>query len=336
MFVLQVEKRVRIGFFVTPRRVHSLASPMDLSQVAVDMPAVRFWSWAGAYAIAALALWTTRRRNPSGRPRPSRAGIAIALGAVALAWIWPQGLGRVQPGDRGIVLRFGAPTGTVLGEGLYYVLPLADVVVQMNAQINTITLDRAQGTCSDLEPVYADLAVSFHVIPARVIDVYRRLRFDYATRVVYPSVQDAWKTTVATFQAGDLVAKRPQIMRQFRADLAARLAVFGLGLDAVNTTRINYSYAYQQAAQDKVAAVQHTLQAEQDLQRIRFEAQQSVIRAKSEVEALKLQRSVPAALIIQQRRLDLQRRAIDKWDGHLPQSTLGTPFLDQELGARRD
>jgi regulator of protease activity HflC (stomatin/prohibitin superfamily) len=309
---------------------------MDLSQVAVDMPAVRFWSWTGAYATAAVALWITRRPSAAGPPRPSAPGIAIALGALALAWVWPQGLGRVQPGDRGIVLRFGAPTGTVLGEGLYYVIPLADVVVQMNAQINTITLDRAQGTCSDLEPVYADLAVSFHVIPARAIDVYRRLRFDYATRVVYPSVQDAWKTTVATYRAGDLVAKRPQIMREFRADLAGRLAVFGLGLDALNTTRINYSYAYQQAAQDKVAAVQHTLQAEQDLQRMRFESQQTVIRARSEVEALKLQRSVPAALIIEQRRLDLQRRAIDKWDGHLPQSTQGIPFLSQQLGARPD
>jgi hypothetical protein len=133
-----------------------------------------------------------------------------------------------------------------------------------------------------------------------------------------------------------VIAKRPEIMRELHADLARRLATFGLGLDAVNTTRINFSYAYQQAAQDKVASVQHTLQAEQDLQRIRFEAQQSVIRAKSEVEALKLQRSVPAAVIVRQRELDLERRAIDKWDGHLPQSTQGVPFLGQQLGARSD
>jgi regulator of protease activity HflC (stomatin/prohibitin superfamily) len=309
---------------------------MDLSQVAVDMAAVRAWTWVAGFAVAAVVIWTTRLVDPEGWPRPSRAGIAVALGAILLAGVFPQGLGRVQPGDRGIVLRFGAPTGRVLKEGLYYVTPFAEIVVQMNAQINTISLDRAQGICSDLEPVYADLAVSFHVIPDRAIDVYRRLRFDYADRVVYPSVQDAWKSTIARYPTGDVIAKRPQIVRELETELARKLATFGLGLDAVNTTRINFSYAYQQAAQDKVASIQHTEQAQQDLQRIRFESQQSVIRAKSEVEALKLQRSVPAAVIVRERELDLERRAIDKWDGHLPQSTQGIPFLARQLGARGD
>jgi len=307
---------------------------MDLSQVAVDMPAIRFWAWALGYALAAIALWTTRRRDSF--LRPTLFGVALAAAAIAFTIVWPQGLGRVQPGDRGVVLRFGAPTGRIVKEGLYYVVPLAEVVLQVNTQINTIKLDRAQGTCRDLEPVYADLAVSFHVIPSRVVDVYRRLRFDYAERVIYPSVQDAWKTTIASYEAGDIVAKRPEIMTALRTDLAARLAVYGLGLDAINTTRINYSYAYQQAAQDKVAAVQHTLQAQQDLQRIRFESQQSVIRAKSEVEALRLQRSLPVGEIVRLKELDLQRRAIDKWDGRLPQSTGGIPFFGQQLAPHAD
>ena len=323
------EDVVAPNVFVTPGAVHSLGARMDLSQVAVDAGAVRFWSWTAGYVVAGVALWTTRRVDSEGWPRPSRVGIACALASLAVAWILPQGLGRVQPGARGVVLRFGAPTGRVLAEGLYYVVPLADVVVQINAQINTISLDRAQGTCRDLEPVYADLAISFHVLPDRVVDVYRRLRFDYAARVVYPSVQDAWKTTVAHYDAADIVAERPQILSEMKADLATRLAVFGLGLDAVNTTRINYAYAYEQAAQERVASVQHTLQAQQDLQRIRFESQQSVIRARSEIEAFELQRSVPEAVIVRQRELELRRRAIDKWDGHLPQSTQGIPFLGQ-------
>jgi prohibitin 2 len=309
---------------------------MELGQVAVDLPTVRFWAWTAGYAIAAVALWKTRRRELGSLPRPTRRGLLIAAAVLAATWIWPQGIGRVQPGARGVVLRFGAPTGRVLAEGLYYVVPLAEVVVQMNTQINTISLDRAQGTCGDLEPVYGDLAVSFHVVPDRAVDVYRRLRFDYAERVIYPAVQDAWKTTVAKYQAPELISKRAQILSELQTDLAARLERYGLGLDAVNTTRINFSYAYQQAASDKVAAVQHTLQAQQDLQRIRFESQQTVIRAKSEVEALRLQRSVPAAVIVRQRELDLQRRAIDKWDGHLPQSTQGIPFLGPSIGSHTD
>ena len=96
---------------------------MDISQVAVDLPTVRLWAWTAGYA----ALWLTRTRRIGALPRPSRRGLAIAATVLLFTWVWPQGGGRVQPGDRGIVLRFGAPTGRILKEGLYYVVPLAAI-----------------------------------------------------------------------------------------------------------------------------------------------------------------------------------------------------------------
>jgi hypothetical protein len=131
-------------------------------------------------------------------------------------------------------------------------------------------------------------------------------------------VQDALKATVANYTSSDLIARRGDVQADFAREVGTRLDRFGLALDAVATTRFNFSYSYARAAQAKVASVQHTLEAEQDLQRIRFESQQGVIRAKSEIEALKLQRSVPFGQLMQLRQLDLQRRAIDKWDGKLP------------------
>jgi regulator of protease activity HflC (stomatin/prohibitin superfamily) len=198
------------------------------------------------------------------------------------------------------------------------VIPLAERVVQVNTQVNTVTLDRAQGTAHDLEPVHVDLAVSFHVVPAHAVDVYRSLRDEYAGRVVTPAVQDALKATVSHYTSSDLIARRSDVQADFSREVAKRLERFGLALDAVATTRFNFSYSYAQAAQAKVASVQRTLEAEQDLQRIRFESEQGVIRAKSEIEALKLQRSVPFDQLLQLRELDLQRRAIDKWDGKMP------------------
>jgi len=288
----------------------------EANSVAFDMSAVRSWSWLLALGAAGWILWANRRRASGIRPHPVAAGAAVAL--LLAAWVLPQGVGRVQAGARGVVLRFGAPTGRSLGEGVYYVIPLAERVVQVNTQVNTITLDRAQGTAHDLEPVYVDLAVSFHVVPARAVDVYRSLRDEYAARVVAPAVQDALKATVANYTSSDLIARRGDVQTDFARELASRLDRFGLALDAVATTRFNFSYSYAQAAQAKVASVQHTLEAEQDLQRIRFESQQGVIRAKSEIEALKLQRTVPFGQLLQLRQLDLQRRAIDKWDGKLP------------------
>lgn len=306
----------------------------DLSQLTVDLALVKMWTWWIAFALAAPAIYATRRRGV--RYGISRVGASLAVFFFALAWLWPQGLGRVQPGATGIVLRFGAPDGRVLGEGLYYVVPLANRVVQMNTQINTLLVDRAQGVTSDLEPVYASLAVTFHIERTRAIDVYRTLRFEYAARVVRPAIADAWKETTARYAATDLIAKRADVQRAFEAAIANRVERFGLGIDAVSTTRFNFAYAYAQAAQLKVASVQRTLQAEQDLQPIRIESQQSVIRAKSEIEALKLQRKVPLAQLMRMRELELERRAIDKWDGHLPGTDGQAPFIGHALEPHRD
>ena len=306
----------------------------DAPQAALSLDTIHFWNDAAAYALAAFVLWALRRRGTRFGVR--RAGVALAAAVVVVAWTWPAGLGRVQPGARGVVLRFGAPTGRLLGEGLYFVTPLAERVVQVNTQINTVRLDRAQGVCRDLEPVFGDLAVTFHVDPARAVDVYRTLRFAYVSRIVEPAAKDAWKATSARYAAGEIVARRPDVQRDLRREIAVRLAPFGLVLDTVATERLNFSYAYAQAAQAKVVMVQRTLEAQEDLRRVRFNAQQSVVRAKSEVDALRLQRNIPLAQLVRLRELELQRRAIDKWDGRLPATAADLPFLGRELTPHRD
>jgi regulator of protease activity HflC (stomatin/prohibitin superfamily) len=302
----------------------------DISQVPFGYDTIRGWSEAAGLLLAALALYLTRRRN--ARLFVSWTGGILAVAVVAVAWGWTAGLGRVQPGARGVVLRFGAPTGRMLGEGLYYVTPFAERVVQVNTQINSVKFDRIQGTTADLEPVYADMAVGFHVNPDRAVEIYRTLRTNYTPRVLVPNVAEAWKVTVARYNAADLIAKRPDVQAALREEIDKRITPFGLTLDSVATTRFNFAYTYAQAAQLKVAAVQRTLQAEQDLERVKAESQQSIIRAKSEVEALKIQRHIPLEQLIRIRRLDLERRAIDKWDGRLPQSTSALPFLGGTLG----
>ena len=306
----------------------------DISQLAIDANFVRTWTWALALLLMFVVLAKTRRLDrPFGM---TRIGVGLAIGIYICAWTLPQGLGRVQPGARGVVLRFGAPTGRIANEGLYMVVPLAEHVVSVNTQINTLQIDRAQGVCSDLEPVYANLAVSIHVEPARVIDVYRSLRFDYAKRIVRPAIADSWKEIVGRYPAGEIVGRRDEIARELRASITRRILPFGIGVDAVATTRVNFAYAYAQAAQRKVAAVQRTLQAESELSRIRVESQQTVVRAKSEIDALRLQRRVPLAQLMKMRQLELERRAIDKWDGHLPATTAASPFLGNVLEPHHD
>ncbi len=307
--------------------------PSDISQVSIDLTAIRYWSAVVGVVLAFASAFAFRRRGTWWNLTPQGGGLAAL--ALLVGFNWTAGFGRVQPGARGVVLRFGAPTGRLLGEGLYAVIPYAERVVSVNTQINTIHFDRAQATCHDLEPVYANLDVTFHVQPARAVDVYRELRANYAARIVRPAVLDAWKEAVADYSASDLIDRRFTVQSKFKADVSKRIRPFGLSLDAVSTARFQFAYAFAQAAQLKVASEQRTQQAEQELARIKIESQQGVIRARSEVEALKLQRNIPVAQLMRMRELELERRAIDKWDGHLPQTTTSVPFLGSTLGEKR-
>jgi regulator of protease activity HflC (stomatin/prohibitin superfamily) len=59
--------------------------------------------------------------------------VAVILGLLILIWLSP--FGTIAAGERGVHLRFGAVTGVVHGEGLYFRIPLIDSVQTMLRRI---------------------------------------------------------------------------------------------------------------------------------------------------------------------------------------------------------
>lgn len=89
--------------------------------------------------------------------------------------------------------------------------------------------------------------------------------------------------------------------------------------------------ALQEAAKAVTAgftAEQLRLKAERDLQRIRVEAKQKVASTKAEDESMPLQRQQVAPEMIRLREVENNAKAIEKWDGKLPNHTGGpVPFI---------
>ncbi len=78
--------------------------------------------------------------------------------------------------------------------------------------------------------------------------------------------------------------------------------------------------------------------ARRDLERIKIEAEQKIATAQAEARSLALQRDAITSNLIELRRIEAQRLAIEKWDGRLPITMLGnsTPFVDvSQLSNRR-
>ena len=83
---------------------------------------------------------------------------------------------------------------------------------------------------------------------------------------------------------------------------------------------------YQKAIEQKVISTQATLKADQDLQRIKIEAQQAIAKAEGEAKAIAIQAQ---AIQNQGGAQYVQLKAIEKWDGNLPNVMSGAmPFIN--------
>jgi len=256
--------------------------------------------------------------------------VILGLGVVlALVLLWGT-VGTVGAGERGVLLRFGAVTGRIYDEGLYFKIPFVDEVTPMSTQIQKYAAP-ATSSSKDLQVVTTEVTLNFQLDAAQVGEIYRSLRSDYQNRVIQPYIQEAVKSTTANYNAEELITRRPAVKDALQALMGERLAPLGIGVVQLSITDFQFSAAFQQAIEAKVTAVQQALEAENALRRVEFEAQQQVTRATAEAKGLELQKAQVTPGLLQLRQIEVQRTAVEKWNGVMPSVVTSggpVPMLD--------
>jgi len=170
--------------------------------------------------------------------------------------------------------------------------------------------------------VSSTIAVNYHVEPAAANKVYQDVGLSYKERIIDPAVQESMKAATAQFTAEELITRRGEVSVQIKDMLSERLLTHSILVDEFNIVDFSFSAVFNEAIEMKQTAEQSALKAQRDLERVKIEAEQQITSARAEAEGQRLQRQTISAEI-------LQLRAIEKWDGHLPQVTSGgTPFID--------
>ena len=278
--------------------------------------------------VLVIGIW---RNTSLGRGGFSynKKGLSTFAVTIIILLLMFSAVGIVPAGYRGVVLRFGGVTGKVLNEGIYFVMPLAEVVELMNVQTMAYTVS-ASSASKDLQDVKTEVTLNYAVDSTKVARVYQELRQDYLTRVVYPAVQERVKAVTANFEAEKLIAERPVVKEKIETYLMERIEKYGIQVQTVSITDFQFSGEFTKAIEAKVTASQYALKAERDLARIKIEAAQKIESAKAEAEALRLQRQNVTADLIALRQIEVQRIAVEKWNGVLPTTITGgapVPFI---------
>ncbi len=265
-----------------------------------------------------------------GLPQVPRKAIAAAVVVIAVVAVLSGALGTVRAGQRGVLLRLGKITGDVKGEGLYYKLPFMDEVILMSTQIQKYTAP-ANASSKDLQVVTTEVTLNYQLNASSVGDIYRDMRQDYETRIIEPALQEAVKSTTANYDAEELITQRPKVKDELQNLIAERLKPLGIDVVQLSITDFQFSPAFQESIEAKVRAVQQALEAENALKRVEFEAQQEITRAKAEAEGLRLQKQQITAQLLELRQIEVQRSAVEKWNGVMPSVVTSggpVPMLD--------
>jgi len=234
----------------------------------------------------------------------------------------------VGAGERGVVLNFGAVQDNVLGEGLHFRVPIMQKILKIDVRIHKSQTD-AESVSKDLQDTKSTIAVNYHVAPDKVNKIYQSIGVEYKDRIIDPAVQEVVKAITARYTAVELITQREKIRSEIKDLLKQRLIAYDILVDDFSIVNFRFSQQFEQAIESKQTAEQLALKAQRDLERIKIEAEQKIASAKAEAESLRLQKENVTAQLIQLRQIEASIKAIDKWDGRLPNVTSGAlPFID--------
>lgn len=256
--------------------------------------------------------------------------MVIALVAAFLLTFLQDTVVIVPAGHRGVV--FDTVKGVVpvpLKEGMNYITPYLEQAVLMDVRVQKAEFT-ASAASKDLQMVHTTIAVNILPDADGVAQLYKTVGMDYAEKIVHPAVQEVLKASSALYTAEELVTKREQVKQVINDELAKILKKSGIILQETYLTDFQFSPEFEKAIEAKQVAEQDALKAQRDLQRIKIEAEQQVAKAKAEAEGLRMQKEAITAELLELRRIEMQKLAIEKWDGQMPQVILGgnTPFVD--------
>ncbi len=261
---------------------------------------------------------------PTNRISVPSGSLALVAAAIVVVYLlFAQIFVEIGPGQRGVLMNWGAVQKGVLDPGLHLKVPFMQSVAKLDVQIQNSQAAETSAS-KDLQNVKTTVAVNWHIQGADAEWVYQNIGTEPSliTRIIQPAISNSVKAVTAHYDAENLITDRDAVRDKIEEQIRSAMTPYRVIVDSVNIVDFAFSADFAQAIEQKQVAQQRAQQANYDLEKAKVVAQQKIAEASGQAEAQKLlQQSISPEI--------LQRLAIDKWDGHLPTVVGGSaiPFL---------
>ena len=129
---------------------------------------------------------------------------------------------------------------------------------------------------------------------------------------------------MSQYTAEELITKRSEVADGIMNLLKVKLEEKGVLVSALNITDLSFSEEFDKAVEEKQIVEQETQKAQYEV-----ENEKKVENAKADAEVMKQQNAQITEEYLKLKELEVQQKAIEKWNGQLPTATSNAiPFLN--------
>lgn len=239
------------------------------------------------------------------------------------------GYERVDAGYEGIKVNlYGDDKGVddiTLVTGAVWYNPITTAVYEYPTFVQTVDYAPFSINAKDGSSFTVDPTISLKIVDGKSAEVFKKYRKEDITEVInttlYNYVRNAFRIQLNNYTTDELVSKREEFEKAIEERLSKELLAENFQLEQM-TSGLQYPQTLVNAIDAKNAAVQEAQKAQNEVLKIKAEAEKKIAAADGEAQALKIKgdaeaeynRKIAASLSP----LIVQQMMLDKWDGKLP------------------
>jgi regulator of protease activity HflC (stomatin/prohibitin superfamily) len=191
----------------------------------------------------------------------------------------------VDQGERGVLLRNGALTGTA-EPGLGFKMPIIDRVIDIDVRSQAQVYDGVMAYSRDQQTAGLTISVNYRVPVDQVVNVYENYGSVDAlrSRLLDRQIYDETKNVFGRFNAVTAITERSRLVAEVQA--AIQEAVLGpILIESVQIENIDFDDSYERAIAARMEAEVEVQRIRQNAEREKVTAEITVIQAQAAADA---------------------------------------------------
>lgn len=249
-------------------------------------------------------------------------GVVISILFITLL----KSITTVPTGYVGVKTRFGKVQNDTIQEGLNFKVPFIEKIVKIDCRTQKVEFEM-EASSKDLQKISnIKTAVNYGVDKQKANILYREIGKNFKTIIIEPAIYETTKSIIANYTAEELVTKRQEVSNLAQETLTNKLKDKGINITSLNMTDLSFSEEFDKAIEKKQVVEQQTQQAKYELEKAKVENEKKIENAKTEAEVMKQQNQEITDKTLELKKLEIQQKLIEKWNGQLPSTVSDDVF----------